>query len=192
MAKVRIPSGLRKSVFERDGFRCLWCGRSSADGVKLHADHVVPESFGGSTSYENLGTLCDQCNLSKGTEYFGNYLLTTIFKVKDIDSKIIHKNQNTGLGKDGKDYDGIWHEFTISFFREINRVFEKVNVSHQYLVSGPLLAALGWDTEDSKIRIDDLKHKELLEFKNKLRDYLFENKGFLEERNGMLIFRERK
>jgi 5-methylcytosine-specific restriction endonuclease McrA len=105
MDEVRIPSGLRKAVFERGEFRCLWCGRNSADAIKLHADHIVPESFGGSTLYENLGTLCDQCNLLKGTEYFGNYLLTTIFKVKDIDSKIIHKNLDTGLEKDGKDYD---------------------------------------------------------------------------------------
>jgi len=200
MAKARIRPKLRESVFKRDGFKCLWCGRSSADGVKLHADHVVPESFGGSTSYENLGTLCDQCNISKSNEYFGDYLLTTIFKVKDIDSKITSKKireceseintVSQGCWRTGQIHEYSLYEFKISFFREINELYEPVYISHEYSIDKYLLDTA--EQPDSEIRINDIKHKEMLEFKNKIRDYLFENKGFLEEINSRLIFRERK
>lgn len=61
-----IPLGLRFHVLERDQGRCLQCGRSSADGVNLHVDHVVPFSCGGLTILSNLQTLCQDCNLGKG------------------------------------------------------------------------------------------------------------------------------
>jgi len=61
-----VPLGLRFHVLERDNGRCLQCGRSSADGVSLHVDHVVPFSCGGLTILSNLQTLCQDCNLGKG------------------------------------------------------------------------------------------------------------------------------
>ncbi len=62
------PLRLRLRVLERDGFRCVLCGRSPATerGTVLHLDHIVPFATGGSTTFENLRTLCDRCNLGRG------------------------------------------------------------------------------------------------------------------------------
>lgn len=56
---------LRFQILQRDGFRCKLCGRSAADGVKLHVDHIIPIAKGGKTVPENLQTLCDKCNWGK-------------------------------------------------------------------------------------------------------------------------------
>jgi hypothetical protein len=60
--KKPIPNGLRKQVFERDGYRCVQCG----DWHDLHADHIHPESKGGLATLDNLQTLCKPCNSRKG------------------------------------------------------------------------------------------------------------------------------
>ena len=63
-----IRPGLRFMVFLRDRFRCLVCGRSPAThlNVELHADHAKSIYDGGKTIFENLQTLCQDCNLGKG------------------------------------------------------------------------------------------------------------------------------
>lgn len=60
-----MSDSLRYDILHRDGFKCQICGRTQADGVKLHIDHVIPIAKGGKTVKENLRTLCDQCNLGK-------------------------------------------------------------------------------------------------------------------------------
>jgi hypothetical protein len=64
-----VPPGLRLRVYERDRFRCVYCGRSPITelAVELHVDHIVPFVRGGKTVLENLQTLCAQCNLGKGS-----------------------------------------------------------------------------------------------------------------------------
>jgi hypothetical protein len=63
-----VRPGLRFKVFMRDRFRCVACGRSPAThlDVALHADHVVSVYDGGMTVFDNLQTLCEDCNLGKG------------------------------------------------------------------------------------------------------------------------------
>lgn len=57
----------RYAVLERDGFRCLYCGRAASDpGVVLHVDHRVAVVLGGTSEMENLVTACADCNLGKG------------------------------------------------------------------------------------------------------------------------------
>lgn len=62
----RVTDRLRYQIIRRDGFRCQLCGASQADGVKLHVDHIIPISKGGTSDERNLRTLCDRCNLGKG------------------------------------------------------------------------------------------------------------------------------
>jgi predicted restriction endonuclease len=63
---VRTISGkTRLDVFERDDYRCQMCGRTVDDGIKLHIDHIVPFSKGGSSDMDNLQVLCHECNLAK-------------------------------------------------------------------------------------------------------------------------------
>jgi 5-methylcytosine-specific restriction endonuclease McrA len=59
---------LRDRVLNRDGHCCQRCGQGEG---KLHVDHIVPKRLGGSDLMENLQTLCQMCNLSKGGRFFG-------------------------------------------------------------------------------------------------------------------------
>jgi len=60
----------RYEVLKRDNFACVYCGRSPAidQGIILHIDHIIPFSKGGSSEYDNLQTLCSQCNLGKSDD----------------------------------------------------------------------------------------------------------------------------
>lgn len=55
----------RRNVYLRDEHRCQYCGeRSGAHDLSL--DHVLPQSRGGTTSWENVVAACRPCNLRKG------------------------------------------------------------------------------------------------------------------------------
>ena len=60
---------LRYEVMKRDNFRCVLCGASAKDGVKLEVDHIKPVSKGGKTELSNLRTLCKNCNRGKRDRY---------------------------------------------------------------------------------------------------------------------------
>jgi hypothetical protein len=65
--KRDVPLRLRLRVLQRDGFKCVLCGRSPAfdKGTVLHVDHILPIAKGGKTTLANLQTLCKECNLGK-------------------------------------------------------------------------------------------------------------------------------
>ena len=66
-----IKLGLRYKVLNRDKFKCVRCGASPATDptCKLHIDHIVPFSKEGKTTFDNLQTLCEKCNLGKGNRH---------------------------------------------------------------------------------------------------------------------------
>lgn len=66
-ASRKISDKLRYAVLKRDHFKCCACGASPAKNpaVELHIDHIIPWSKGGSTTIDNLQTLCSKCNLGK-------------------------------------------------------------------------------------------------------------------------------
>ena len=55
----------RKEIFERDGYRCVYCGTQSPVEA-LTLDHVQPRVRGGDHSEGNLVTACRACNILKG------------------------------------------------------------------------------------------------------------------------------
>lgn len=63
--KRNVPNSLRISVFERDKFKCVYCGLGAKDGAVLNVDHIIPVSKGGSNESTNLQTLCRACNNGK-------------------------------------------------------------------------------------------------------------------------------
>lgn len=67
--RKEVPLGVRWKVIERDGYRCVACGRSPATerGVELHVDHVRAVARGGGNEIANLRTLCSACNMGRGT-----------------------------------------------------------------------------------------------------------------------------
>lgn len=60
--KDKIPRALSKRVLERDAYRCVTCGSH----LDLCCDHIIPESKGGPTTFENLQAMCRSCNSKKG------------------------------------------------------------------------------------------------------------------------------
>jgi len=60
---------LRYRILQRDRFRCCLCGRSPSTHpeIVLHADHILAWANGGETTFQNLRTLCNECNIGKGT-----------------------------------------------------------------------------------------------------------------------------
>lgn len=63
-AKAKISRSLSKRVFERDAYRCVTCGGHH----DLTCDHIIPESKGGPTEFDNLQTMCRPCNSRKGVK----------------------------------------------------------------------------------------------------------------------------
>lgn len=68
LERAKMSDSLRYEILKRDGFRCVLCGATAKDGVKLHVDHIYPVSKGGRTERSNLRTLCERCNLGKGAK----------------------------------------------------------------------------------------------------------------------------
>lgn len=55
----------KKAILERDGYKCVVCGRGIKDGVELHVDHIKPKDKGGEATIENGQVLCGQHNYQK-------------------------------------------------------------------------------------------------------------------------------
>lgn len=60
-----FTSEQKKQIFEKDGYRCVQCGRRQDEGFELHADHRVPKNKGGKAIVDNGQTLCSVCNFRK-------------------------------------------------------------------------------------------------------------------------------
>lgn len=65
-----ISPQLRTEILERNGYTCQLCGSGPGDPdptdphrkVRLHIDHIVPISQGGTDNKDNLRVLCSTCN----------------------------------------------------------------------------------------------------------------------------------
>lgn len=65
-----ISPQLRTEILERNGYTCQLCGAGPGDPdpynptrkVRLHIDHIVPNTQMGKTEKENLRVLCSACN----------------------------------------------------------------------------------------------------------------------------------
>lgn len=55
----------KERIFERDNYRCVICGLGRADGVEIHADHIIPKDRGGKAEVSNGQTLCAMHNFRK-------------------------------------------------------------------------------------------------------------------------------
>jgi hypothetical protein len=55
----------KKTIFERDVYKCVICGRGEKEGFEIHADHIKPRELGGKATIENGQTLCSQHNIMK-------------------------------------------------------------------------------------------------------------------------------
>lgn len=62
----RLSKSIRHEVFKRDDYACLECG-ATKDDTRLHIDHILPVSQGGTDELVNLQVLCEACNLAKSS-----------------------------------------------------------------------------------------------------------------------------
>jgi 5-methylcytosine-specific restriction endonuclease McrA len=65
----------RERIFERDGYRCVYCGEVFPS-EELTLDHVQPRLRGGDRSEGNLVTACGGCNVLKGHRRLSDFLLS--------------------------------------------------------------------------------------------------------------------
>ena len=56
---------LRTAILKRDGNKCVLCGKTPADGIRLEVDHIIEFEDGGETTYANGQTVCAECNKGK-------------------------------------------------------------------------------------------------------------------------------
>ena len=89
----QISEKLRAAVLHAAHGRCQMCGRTvKEDGIKLQADHRVPDSWGGPTSIENLWALCEECNRGK-RNFFSSFdpdEMREVVQIKSVQARIAH------------------------------------------------------------------------------------------------------
>lgn len=151
------------------------------DGAKLEVDHVISEHFGGSSDFDNLGTLCNLCNSGKSNEYYGNYLLSTILKVPNIWDRI---------KKFSKEDPGICFRYTwrLEFYKFEGRGYQEDKILHQFPIDS-MLVQFKDKSANMEIQFREAEKKALLDFKNLVKNFLFENKGFFELSGDKLVFK---
>lgn len=59
-----------ETICTQYGNKCLRCGR---DDVKLTVDHIIPISWGGNDTADNIQPLCLSCNAGKGNHRATDY-----------------------------------------------------------------------------------------------------------------------
>jgi len=85
---------VKKAILERDGYKCVVCGRGAKDGIELVVDHIKPKDKGGTNDINNGQTLCSEHNIMKKnysqTEAGKRYFIKTYEKaVANKDKKMI-------------------------------------------------------------------------------------------------------
>jgi hypothetical protein len=55
----------KQNVFLRDEYKCQYCGVNVTHRTAT-LDHVLPQSHGGKSSWDNCTTACSNCNSKKG------------------------------------------------------------------------------------------------------------------------------
>jgi len=100
----------KKLILERDGYKCVICGRGKESGIELHIDHIKPKDLGGKATIENGQVLCAEHNFKKK-----NYKQTETGKKMFIRLYELSKKYNDNE--------------TMKFCSEILEVFEKNGVN---------------------------------------------------------------
>lgn len=102
----------KKQILERDGYKCVICGKGAKDGIDLQVDHIKPKELGGSAIISNGQTLCASHNfrkkISSQTETGKKMFIRLLDSVKESDDKNASKIEK--------------------FCEEILRVFEKHDI----------------------------------------------------------------
>jgi hypothetical protein len=71
-------------VLKRDEYTCRYCSYNPRHSlcsklIALHVDHVLPFSYGGKNSMDNLVTACADCNLCVSNKIFDSFIDKKIY-----------------------------------------------------------------------------------------------------------------
>lgn len=93
-------------IFERDKFRCIYCGKSSIEDKKeLRIEHIIPRSKGGNNNLENIVTSCISCNLEKLVMILGDNIINRIV------TEVKKRNETYFKGKNVKNIESMFDKF---------------------------------------------------------------------------------
>ncbi len=67
MTRKFLSFKIRKAILERDNYKCIICGTTNRNS-KLEIDHIIPIIRGGTNDFDNLCTLCIECNRGKSDD----------------------------------------------------------------------------------------------------------------------------
>ena len=84
---ARVSSRLRREVAKRARYLCEYCQTQRRIVVSMQIDHIIPQSAGGATQFDNLCLACSGCNGYKLDYQFGFDPLT------GIDAPLFHPRQ---------------------------------------------------------------------------------------------------
>jgi hypothetical protein len=79
--KLHSQKQMRELVFERDKYKCHYCGKQG-----LTLDHMTPRSKGGCSTPKNLVCCCYECNQKKGSLSYKEFIRIIRKEVKTIES----------------------------------------------------------------------------------------------------------
>lgn len=100
----------KKIILEKDGYKCVMCGRGKKEGVELHIDHIKPKDENGKAVIKNGQVLCAQHNFIKKN-----------FKQTETGKKMFIKIYELAKHEENKDL--------LDFCKDILETFEKHNMN---------------------------------------------------------------
>jgi hypothetical protein len=63
--RVGVSTADRRTMEERQNYRCALCGKVLVKKAEPHVDHIQPIALGGNNELSNYQLLCAECNLGK-------------------------------------------------------------------------------------------------------------------------------
>lgn len=110
-----IGAKLRFAVLKRDGFRCVYCGRTSKE-AKLNVDHIVPVALGGTNDRLNLVTSCAECNSGKSCDRLPKTVEQRIMAVVSERERLLgeKKAKKTGVKFNRELYESVLSDESVS------------------------------------------------------------------------------
>jgi len=105
-----FPEDVKETIFRRDGYKCIVCGKGRGDGVEIHADHKVPLDKGGKNTVDNGQTLCSEHNFLKKS-----------YSQTEFGKRFLIRLYNDAVVKDD--------ERMVKFCKEIFDIYDKYRIN---------------------------------------------------------------
>ena len=94
---IRIEK--RAAIYHRDRWQCIYCKARFDQGAELSLDHIIPWSYGGPDSEDNLITACKDCNSARGNKSVLDFAPHRISEIQAQITKPIDAARNLARDK---------------------------------------------------------------------------------------------